>query len=87
MKPSLPLPPTTDLCTTEKKEAPAYYGGEKVKCPECERAVTAACLQDHMNTHLPYDMRPYYCEICGKRYSSKIGIYRHMRENHREPAH
>ena len=35
-------------------------------------------VKQHMNTHLPYDQRPYACKYkCGKRYASKWGAKDH----------
>jgi hypothetical protein len=81
-----PQPPTptwpSRQFTEEKKSSAVYFGSEKVKCPVCPRKVTMACMEGHLNTHLPYSMRPFCCHFCQMRYAGKLQLDRHTRKNH-----
>lgn len=67
-----------------KKKEKAYYGSEEVKCPVCEKTLTASNIRHHMNMHLMYTKRPYPCEYCEKCFAYKKNFDRHMIQQHPE---
>lgn len=55
-------------------------------CPICGKIIKHYNLQIHLITHenLPYEERPFVCELCGKRFKKKDTLRSHKQSHTRE---